>query len=27
MMQKGREYHEREESRRLQHRVPGLSGS
>ncbi|WP_105655912.1 DUF3800 domain-containing protein [Cronobacter dublinensis] len=27
MMQKGREYHEREEARRLQHRIPGLSGS
>ncbi|MDQ1228499.1 hypothetical protein QE443_004760 [Pantoea ananatis] len=27
MMQKGREYHELEEARRLQHRIPGLSGS
>lgn len=27
MMQKGREYKEREEARRLQHLIPGLSGS
>ncbi|EOW6411109.1 MULTISPECIES: DUF3800 domain-containing protein [Cronobacter] len=27
MMQKREEYHEREEARRLQHRIPGLSGS